>query len=146
MGWGEDDVNIPFIISTNIGKATTDITAKVSGQTLRAYTMNNSFNGQVDISGYIDITTFSVGSVNLTVDYTDENGAVHTGDIIPLASAAGAVGTPATAAGFFKAMKVRINVLANTTITVKTAGTFTSLTYNAGCSIEQVNNQAYGVN
>lgn len=88
------------------------------------------------------VTTTSAtntGTVQVTLDYTDSQGTVHTGDVIPLQDAAGAWATTKSGASkeFYSAVKMFSinNAAANIVPKVVITG---SVSYTVGCSIIQV--------
>lgn len=116
-------------------------TARVTAQTaaaasVLAYTVGAN-DGTFLVSGNINITTFSVGTFNMTCAYTDEGNTART-LTLNFSNVAGTVAIAVAAAGVFEGLESQIRAKAATTITFATSGTFTSLTYNAGALIMQV--------
>lgn len=89
------------------------------------------------VSGSVTITTLGSGSINLEVNYTDDNGVAHPACIIPLCAEAGTFATSATTADAYKG-SLFLLVNPGTGITLKTAGTFTGCTYNTSGVIERL--------
>ena len=73
----------------------------------------------------------------MTVAYTDETNTART-LTLNFSSLTGTLGIAIAAAGPFEGIPAVIRCKASTTITVATAGTFTSLTYNAEAMLEQL--------
>lgn len=82
------------------------------------------------------VTAFVGGSFTVQAVYTDEGGTVQTVNVEGHFTSG--YGTSISGAGAFEGNPLEIRAKAGTTITVKTAGTFTSLTYNVGGSILQI--------
>jgi hypothetical protein len=89
------------------------------------------------VSGMIKITVAGSASINLQVAFTDHAGAAQTLNV-PLSLAASPINA-ATSVGFWAGLPIYITVNPNTTISVSTAGTFTSATYDDAAVIEQIN-------
>lgn len=116
-------------------------TGRVTAQTaaaasVLAYTVGAS-DGTFLVSGNINITTFSVGTFNMTVAYTDEGNTART-LTLNFSNISGTIAIAVAAAGVFEGLESQIRAKAATTITFATTGTFTSLTYNAGALLMQV--------
>ncbi len=101
-----------------------------------AYTVGGS-DGSFLISANANITSFVAGTFNVTVAYTDET---NTGRTLTLnfSSLTGTLGVALAAVGPFEGVPAHIRAKAGTAITIATAGTFTSLTYNVEAVIQQI--------
>ena len=117
--------------------------ARVTGQTGSAQIVVLTVGGSdasFDVSGNVNVTASSVNSFTLTIAYTDETNTARTLTY----TFSGLTGTlltditNVTGVGPYSGSPARIRCKASTTITVATAGTFTSVTYNAEASIVQV--------
>lgn len=124
-GWG-----VPAIYGT--GRATAQTAAAASVAT---YTVGAA-DGSFIVSANVNITTFAVGTFNVTVTYTDETNTSQTLKL-NFSSLTGTIGIALAAAGPFEGIPAVIRCKASTAITIQTAGTFTSLTYNVEGSITQ---------
>lgn len=127
-----------FGTQTNLPVSTS---ARVTAQTaavasVLAYTVGAN-DGTFMVSGNINITTFAVGTFNMTVAYTDEGNTART-LTLNFTNISGTLAIAVAAAGAFNGLETQIRAKAATTITFATTGTFTSLTYNAGALIMQV--------
>lgn len=125
-GWGT-----PAIYGT--GRATAQTAANASVAT---YTVGGA-DGSFYISANVNVTAFSVGTFNTTCTYTDETNASRT-VTFNFSSITGTLGIAIAAAGAFEGIPLHIRCKASTAITIKTSGTFTSLTYNVEGSITQI--------
>lgn len=125
-GWG-----IPAIYGT--GRATGQVAANAS---VAAYTVGAA-DGSFYISANTNVTTFSVGTFNVTCAYTDETNTSRT-LTLNFSTITGTLGIAIAAAGAFEGIPVHIRCKASTAITIATTGTFTSLTYNVEGSITQI--------
>lgn len=124
---------VPVIVKT--GRATAQTAANTSVAT---YTTPAS-DGSYEISANVLVTTSTVHSFTVTVDYTDEGNTARTvtlnfqnvdGTILTaIANAGGAVP--------YDGVPLHIRTKASTAITFKTAGTFTTVTYNVEGIIKQ---------
>lgn len=128
-GWG-----VPSIVAT--GRFTAQSAA--GNITNGAYTVGAA-DGTFQVSGNINIISAIGVSTSLNVAYTDETNTART-MILPLSGLAGsfvAAGL-ATTTGPFESAVMHIRCKASTTITFSVAaGTFTSVSYNAECTIKQ---------
>lgn len=118
-----------------VGRATGQTAANTSVVT---YT-NGATDGTFLISANANITSFIAGTFNVTVDYTDETNTART-LTLNFSSITGTIGIALAAAGPFEGIPSQIRCKASTAITFKTAGTFTSLTYNVEGVIQQLSN------
>jgi len=128
-GWG-----IPAVYAS--GRATAQTAAVASVAT---YTVGAS-DGSFDITANVNVTTSTSHSFNVRVDYTDETNTSRTATLA-FFDGGGAIMqtiTNATGAGAYPGCSMRIRAKAATAITVKTAGTFTTVTYNVEGTIVQV--------
>lgn len=125
-GWG-----VPAIYGT--GRSTAQTAAVTSVAT---YTVGAA-DGSFWISANVNVTTFAVGTFNVTCTYTDETNTSNTLKL-NFSSVTGTLGIAVAAAGAFEGIPAHIRAKAGTTITIATSGTFTSLTYNVEGSINQI--------
>jgi hypothetical protein len=128
-GWG-----LPAIYAT--GRATAQTAAVASVAT---YTMGAA-DGSVEVSANVLVTTATTHSFSVQVDYTDESNTART-LTLPMAQLAGTFAvsiTNVTGAGPYEGAPLRIRCKASTAITIKTTGTFTTVTYNVEGAIVQV--------
>lgn len=112
------------------------LAAVAAVSSVAAYTVG-AVDGSFTISANVNVTTFAVGTFNVTVAYTDET---NTGQTLKLtfSSVTGTLGVAVAAAGAFEGLIAHIRCKAGTTITVATSGTFTSLIYNVEAAIAQI--------
>lgn len=101
-----------------------------------AYTVGAA-DGSFLVSSNANITTFVAGTFNVQVAYTDETNTART-LTLNFSSLTGTLGVALAATGPFEGIPAHIRCKASTSITVKTAGTFTSLTYNVEGYIAQI--------
>lgn len=128
-GWGE-----PAIYGS--GRSTAQVAAVASVAT---YTMGAA-DGSVDVSANVNVTTSTTHNFAVQVAYTDETNTART-LVMTLSTEAGVLVTAitnVTGAGIYVGFASRLRVKASTAITVKTAGTFTTVTYNVEADIQQV--------
>ncbi len=128
-GWG-----IPAIYGTGRSTAQTAAVASVATYTVGAA------DGSFIISSNVNVTTSTLHTIAVQVDYTDET---NTGQTVTLSFSqlAGTFVnsiTNATGAGPYEGIPLHIRCKASTAITVKTTGTFTTVTYNVEGSITQI--------
>ncbi|MHB1907751.1 MAG: hypothetical protein ACYCQJ_02625 [Nitrososphaerales archaeon] len=93
-------------------------------------------NAKLRVSGYLNITSFTSGSVTLNVNYSDETGTVQNITLPFLNN--GTLQNSANALKNFQAPPVPFRVKAGSTITVQVTGTFVA-TFDIGVTIEQLN-------
>jgi hypothetical protein len=115
------------------GRFTAQTAAVVS---VASYT-NGAADGSFLISANVNITSFTAGTFNTTVTYTDETNTSRT-LTLNFSSITGTLGIALAAAGAFEGIPAHIRVKASTAITIATTGTFTSLTYNVEGLITQI--------
>lgn len=131
-GWG-----VPAIYGS--GRATAQ-TARSAA--LATYTVGAT-DGSFEVSGNVNVTTSTTHSFSLDVEYTDETNTARV-LILPMAQLAGAfvtggLITNVTGAGPYESPTMHIRCKTATTITIRpSAGTFTSIEYNAEGSIRQI--------
>lgn len=129
-GWGSP---APYATGSVVG-------AVAAGNiTNGAYTVGAA-DGDFLVSGNILVTAAIAVSTSLNVAYTDEGNTART-LIMPISGLAGSfvAGGLATSTGPFESAVLQIRAKAGTTITFSVAaGTFTSVTYNARCCIQQI--------
>jgi hypothetical protein len=107
--------------------AEADITGKTAAATICSYTPTANYQ-TFFVAGYLNITTSSTESITITVTFTDEAANSRTVTIL----------SAQTTAGFFPATPALIRAATATAVSVQTAGTFTSVTYDAGAAIVQI--------
>lgn len=117
------------------GRATAQVAANASVVTYTP-TTDTSFI----ISANVLVTTSTAHNFTVQCAYTDEGNTART-FTFNLSSIAGVLGTAIINTGGavpYEGIPVHIRVKANTAITIKTAGTFTTVTYNVEGSITQI--------
>lgn len=122
---------VPSIYGSGRSTAQTAAVASVA-----AYTVGAS-DGSFIVSANANVTTFVAGTFNITVAYTDETNTAQTLKL-NFSSVTGTLGIALAGAGPFEGIPVHIRCKASTAITIATAGTFTSLTYNVEGAIQQI--------
>lgn len=128
VGWG-----VPAIYGS--GRATAQTAANTSVATYTCGAADGSFL----VSANVNVTTSGTFSINVQVTYTDETNAAQTETLT--FTNAGVLLTAISnvqGVGAFEGIPIRLRAKAGTAITVKTAGTFTSVTYNVEADITQV--------
>lgn len=128
-GWG-----IPAIYGTGRSTAQTAAVASVATYTVGAA------DGSFLVSANVNVTTSTVHTIAVQVDYTDETNTAQT-LTLNFAQLSGAIInsiTNVTGAGPYEGIPNHIRCKASTAITVKTTGTFTTVTYNVESSIVQI--------
>lgn len=130
-GWG-----VPAIYGAGTVSAQTVRSAAVATYTVGAA------DGTFEVGGNVNVTTSTTHSFSLDVEYTDESNTART-LILPMASlggsyVSGGLITNVTGAGPYSSSTLTIRCKAATSITIRpSAGTFTSVTYNAAAVIQQ---------
>lgn len=127
-GWG-----VPVVQAA--GRATAQVAANASVAT---YTVGAA-DGSFEISANILVTASATHSFGVVVTYTDEGNTARS-LTLPLAQLAGTViaaVTNVTGVGPYEGVTVHLRAKASTVITITTAGTFTSVTYNVDGAIRQ---------
>ena len=127
-GWG-----VPAIYGNGRSTAQTAAVASVATYTVGAA------DGSFQVNANVNVTTSTTHDFTVTVAYTDEGGTART-QTMTFAQLAGTLITnitDVTGAGPYAGVPLRIRADNATAITCATVGTFTSLTYNVECSIEQ---------
>lgn len=92
------------------------------------------------VCAVVNVTAFVAGTFDVQVAYTDETGAAVTANP-PITQNDGTSHTAIPQGGQlgqYYTHPLTIRAKANTTITVKTAGTFTNLTYSVAASIQRI--------
>lgn len=125
-GWG-----VPAIYGS--GRSTAQVAAVA---TVATYTVGAA-DGSFMVSANANITAFVAGTFNVQVAYTDETNTAQTLKL-NFASVTGTLGIALAAAGPYEGIPNHIRCKAATAITIATSGTFTSLTYNVECVIQQI--------
>jgi len=129
VGWGT-----PAVYGTGRSTAQTAAVASVATYTVGAA------DGSFLISANVNVTTSTTHSINVQVAYTDETNTAQT-LTLNFQSLAGALLTAITnvqGTGPYEGIPVHIRAKASTAITIKTAGTFTVVTYNVEGYITQI--------
>ncbi len=128
-GWG-----VPAIYGTGRSTAQNAAVASVATYTVGAA------DGSFLISANVLITTATAHTIAVQVDYTDEGNTART-LTLNFSQLAGTIVnsiTNVTGAGPYEGIPVHVRAKAATAITVKTTGTFTTVTYNVEGSITQI--------
>lgn len=128
-GWG-----LPAIYGSGRSTAQSAAVASVATYTVGAA------DGSFIVSANVNVTTSTLHSFSVQVDYTDETNTAQT-LTLSLSQLSGALVTTitnGTGAGPYEGVPVRIRAKTATAITIKTTGTFTSVTYNVEGDIVQV--------
>lgn len=129
-----EGLGVPAIYK--VGRATAQTAANTSVAT---YTTPAS-DGSYEVSANVLVTTSTVHNFTVTVDYTDEGNTARTATL-PFSVLAGTFITAITNASGavpYTGIPIHIRCKASTAITIKTAGTFTTVTYNAEGIIRQL--------
>jgi hypothetical protein len=127
-GWG-----VPAIYGSGYSAAQTAAVASVATYTVGAA------DGLFDVRAYVNVTTSTLHTIAVQVAYTDETNTAQT-LTLTFSQLAGTLVTSitnATGAGPYEGVPVTIYCKASTSITIKTTGTFTTVTYNVAGSIAQ---------
>jgi hypothetical protein len=128
-GWG-----IPAIYATGRATARTNAVASVA-----SYTVGGA-DGSFQVSANVNVTVSTAHNITVDVDYTDETNTARslelscrrlTGTVITSI-------TDITGVGPYHGISLHLRCKAATTITVKTDGTFTTVTYNVEATITQI--------
>lgn len=125
---------VPSIYGTGRSTAQTAAVASVAVYTVGAA------DGSFIVSANVNVTTSTAHTIAVQVDYTDETNTSRT-LTLSFSQLAGTIInsiTNVTGAGPYEGLPVHIRCKASTTITVKTTGTFTTVTYNVEGSITQI--------
>lgn len=129
-GWG-----LPAIYAA--GRPAAGQTAAVAS--VATYTVGAA-DGSFLVSANVNVTISTTHSFSVQLDYTDETNTART-LTLTLSKLDGtllSVITDATGAGPYAGLTFQIRCKASTTITIKTSGTFTTVTYNVEGLIQQV--------
>ncbi len=118
------------------GRLTAQVAAVAS---VAAYTVGGS-DESLAISANVNVTTSTLHSFSVQVDYTDETNTAQTLTLTfsQLSAALVSTITNATGAGPYEGLPVHLRCKAATTVTVKTTGTFTTVTYNVEAVITKL--------
>ncbi len=128
-GWG-----VPAIQAEARLTAQTAAVASVAAYTLGAA------DGSVLVSANVNVTTSTLHSFSVQVAYTDETNTAQT-LTMPMSQLAGTLVTlitNTTGAGPYEGVPLHLRCKASTAVTVKTTGTFTTVTYNVEGAIQQI--------
>lgn len=128
-GWGLHAIN-------GYGRSVTQTAAVASVAT---YTVGAA-DGSFDITCCVDVTASVTHNFSVSVDYTDTTNTART-LVLPVLQLAGTMITAitnVTGAGPYEGITAHLRAKAGTAITIKTTGTFTSVTYNVEGVITQV--------
>lgn len=125
----------PAIVS-----ASAPLTGQVAAvASVTAFTVGSS-DGTFEVSANVNVTAATTAAFGVVITYTDETNAGRS-LTLPVAQLAGtfiASITNVTGTGPYEGAVLTIRAKAATVITVTTAGTFTSVTYNVSGTIKQV--------
>lgn len=113
-----------------------ELTGKTNAQTPISFTtLNDGQKHLYYIFVVVTVTAFTAGSFNPQATWTDDNGTARTAQAIPVGTAGAAPSVTAIGATgtFLGGMPVAVNP--NTTLSVLTGGTFTTLTYNISAAV-----------
>ncbi len=124
-------LGVPAIYGQGRSTAQTAAVASVATYTVGAA------DASFIISANANITAFVAGTFNVQATYTDETNTARTLNL-NFSSLTGTLGIALAAAGPFEGIPAHIRAKASTAITILTAGTFTSLTYNVEGYITQI--------
>ena len=125
-------MTFPLIVASGRQTGQTGALASVA-----AYTVGGS-DGSFEISGNMLATTSTTYDFKLSVDYTDESNTARTSDMAFSGASGVSTGVANWAGPVFPMLPMRIRCKTGTSITVKTTGTFTTVTYNVEADIKQV--------
>lgn len=128
-GWG-----VPAIYGSGRSAAQTAAVASVATYTVGAA------DGSFIVSANVNVTVSTAHTIAVQVDYTDETNTSRT-LTLSFSQLAGAFInsiTNLTGAGPYEGIPMHIRCKASTAITVKTTGTFTTVTYNVEGLIQQI--------
>lgn len=137
------DRTFTFLNNTGILDITTGharATAQTAANTNVLTVAVGGADGTFQLLANVLVTTSTAHSFGVTVDYTDESNVART-LTIPVAQLAGTLITAitnVTGAGPYEGVALTIRAKSGTNIVFKTAGTFTTVTYNVDCSVIQV--------
>lgn len=121
VGWG-----VPAIYGSGRSTAQTGAVASVATYTVGAA------DGSFIVSGNVNVTISTTHNFNLQCTYTDETNTVNTitMSVQQLGGTIITAITNVTGIGAYEGVPLHIRAKASTSITIKTTGTFTSVTYN----------------
>lgn len=125
-----------FVITNGHARATGQTAANTNVLTQAVGAADATFTVHANVL----VTTSTAHSFGVTVDYTDESNTART-LTIPFSQLAGtliAAITDVTGAGPYEGVVLTIRAKASTNIVFKTAGTFTTVTYNVDASVVQI--------
>lgn len=125
-----------FVITPSHARATAQTAANTNILTFTVGSVDATFQ----VLANVLVTTSTAYTFGVTVDYTDESNISRT-LTIPVAQLAGTLITAitnVTGAGPYEGVALTIRAKSGTDIVFKTAGTFTTVTYNVDCSVVQV--------
>lgn len=132
------------VVTAGWGLASIYASARSTAQTaavasVATYTVGAA-DGSFIISCNVNVTTSTTHSFSVQVDYTDETNTARTLtlSVQQLAGTMIAAITNVTGAGPYEGVPVQIRCKAATSITIKTTGTFTTVTYNVEGAIIQI--------
>lgn len=137
--------NYAGVATTGWGTPAIYGTGRLTGQTAAATSVATYTVGAADgsflISANVNVTASVTHSFGVVITYTDETNTSRslTLPMVQLAGTSVAAITNITGMGPYEGTTVQIRAKAATAITVTTAGTFTSVTYNVEGNITQVN-------
>lgn len=128
-GWG-----VPATYGSGRSTGQTAAVASVATYTCGAA------DGSFDVSCNVNVTAVTTASFSVQVDYTDETNTARTLTLntTSLAGVFITTITNVTGVGPYEGVANRIRCKSSTAITIKTTGTFTTVTYNVEGTITQV--------
>jgi hypothetical protein len=131
---GAAGLKIPAIQGS--GRSTAQVAAVASVATFTVGAADASFL----VSANVNVTTSTVHTIAVQVDYTDETNTAQTLTLTfsQLSAALVSSITNVTGAGPYEGLSLQIRCKASTAITVKTTGVFTTVTYNVEGVITQL--------
>jgi hypothetical protein len=112
------------------------LTAQTAAATSVATYTVGAADGSFLVSGNVNVTAFTSGSFTFQVVYTSESNSAITANLN--GHFISGYTTSISGAGSVEMQPIQIRALAGSTITLRTAGTFTNLTYNVEGTIMQI--------
>ena len=136
---GQQD--LPLLGSTAYGTSTVGrFIAQTAAKTVLTMTTTVATDETYLVSANVNVTTATAHSFTVTATYTDETNTSRT-LTLPFVALAGTTLTTitnVTGAGPYEGVPVHIRCKANTTITIASVGTFTTVTYNIEAHIRHL--------
>lgn len=122
--------------SAAINAAVTNAAKSFSITTPTLYGMQQSVAQFIQISGYVSITVATSVSINVQITWTDENNTTHTSQNVATSSDGAAASVTALSTTGWRDFFKTIRAKNATTLTIATAGTVTTTTYDFGVLFE----------